>query len=793
MSPVAVAALESWSFRPLPLVLLALATVLYSRGWRELHRQMPERFPRWRLVAFLCAIAALVLAIASPLDALGGFLLSVHMLQHFLLTMVAAPLFWLGTPQIPLLRGLPLAIAKNGLGPFLAWPALQRALRRLSHPVTAFALFSIALWSWHLPALYELALRSRGWHEIEHACFFASALLFWWPIVQPWPSVGAWPRWAVVPYLALADLQNTAFSALFIFSERILYPSYAALPRVGGLSPLEDQALAGALMWVPGQVAFLVPIGVILTGLLSPTVLRSAGYRRSGVEDLARLRSASTRRTCGSPRLGRWRESLRRARSSTPSSWSPRRSAFDLLAVPVLGSLLRRLATRRVAQGFLLVGAVAVVVDGFAGPAMAPMNLAGVLPWTYFRGLSVVALLVAGNLFCFACPFMLPREVGKRLFSPERRWPRFLRSKGLAVALLVAWFVAYEAFDLWNSPAATAWIVVGYFAAACAVDGLFRGASFCKYVCPIGQFHFVASTVSPLEVRVRELDVCSRCTTHDCLRGRDERRGCETDLFLPRKAGNLDCTFCLDCARACPHDNVGLVAVVPGADLARDVRRSSLGRLSHRSDVAALVLVLVFAAFANAAGMTPPFAAAEGFVARSLALSSPSAAQAIVLLASLVAAPLVAVLACAAAGRRLARLHTPLGEIVCRFALALIPLGVGMGAAHLLFHLATGAGAAIPVAQRVALDLGAPLFGAPDWSMGAAATSGWLLPAKLLLLDAGLCLTIVLVWRIAGQVAPEARRALGLVGPWAGLATALWLAGVWILLQPMEMRGAMVH
>src|SRR5262249_17314392 len=163
----------------------------------------------------------------------------------------------------------------------------------------------------------------------------------------------------------------------------------------------------------------------------------------------------------------------------------------------------------------------------------------------YWRGLSVIALLVAGNVFCMACPFMLPRALGRRLLPAGWRWPRSLRSKWLALALLVLYFWVYEAFSLWDSPWWTAWLVVGYFATALGVDGLFKGASFCKYVCPIGQFQFVQSLMSPLEVTVRDVDVCRRCTTYDCIRGNERHGGCELQLFQPKKVGNLDCTFCL--------------------------------------------------------------------------------------------------------------------------------------------------------------------------------------------------------------------------------------------------------
>ena len=114
-------------------------------------------------------------------------------------------------------------------------------------------------------------------------------------------------------------------------------------------------------------------------------------------------------------------------------------------------------------------------------------------------------MLAAGNVFCMACPFMVPRTLARRWLPQGRSWPRWLRSKWLAVLLLAIFLWAYEAFALWDSPWWTAWIVLAYFAAAFVIDGFFRGASFCKYVCPIGQFNFVQSLISPLEIQVREL------------------------------------------------------------------------------------------------------------------------------------------------------------------------------------------------------------------------------------------------------------------------------------------------
>src|SRR5262249_22194323 len=411
-------------------------------------------------------------------------------------------------------------------------------------------------------------------------------------------------------------------SALLVFSEHLFYPVYASVPRLGGISPLDDQVVAGVIMWVPGSVVFLVPTVLITVRLLSPRAPA--------------------------------------ARATSHRVPPARRPVVDVLRIPVIGPALRRPLARRVAQATMLLVAAAVVADGLLGPSMSPMNLAGVLPWTGWRAFTVLALLVAGNVFCFACPFLLPGELARRFAPPARRLPRPLRTKWLAIGLLVVGFRATETFALWDGPRATAWIIVGYFTAALLVDSTWRGATFCKYVCPIGQFHFVNSLVSPLEVRARAPAVCATCTTHDCLRGNAVRRGCELDLFMPRKVGNLDCTLCLDCVQACPHDNVGIFVAGPGSDLVHDARRSSIGRLSQRLAVVALALLLVVAAFVMAGVMVVP-------------VSPPW------LLAALVVPPIGVAALVRVAPRRRARL--------CRFVLALVPLGLSMWAAHFLFHL----------------------------------------------------------------------------------------------------------
>ena len=279
---------------------------------------------------------------------------------------------------------------------------------------------------------------------------------------------------------------------------------------------------------------------------------------------------------------------------------------FDLLRVPGIGTLLRWRHARTLLQIPLLIGAVAMIAHGLLGPSLAPKNLATTLGWVHFRGALVLVLLLAGNFFCLACPFMLVRQGMRRFLRPRWSWPRKLRNKWLSAGLFVGILFTYELFDLWSSPWWTAWLIAGYFAAILAVDSVFKHASFCKFVCPIGQFNFVASLLSPLEVKVRSHDVCDGCRTKDCIRDRRAngtgsalvviQRGCELALFQPLKIGNMDCTFCLDCVQACPHDNVGILSRLPASELTSDPRRSGIGFFSRRKDLAALAIVFCFGA-----------------------------------------------------------------------------------------------------------------------------------------------------------------------------------------------------
>ncbi|MCH2135664.1 MAG: cytochrome c oxidase assembly protein [Phycisphaerales bacterium] len=766
--------LTSWTVDPFLTLALVCTAAVYLRGWLVLRRSMPERYGAGRLACFMAGLLTIFVALCSPLDPMGGLLLSAHMAQHVLLMMVAPPLLLCGWPGPPLLRGLPWRIRSGWVGPLIGARPFRAVVDFFVHPLVAFTLFVIATWVWHLPALYELALLQSGWHEIEHGIFLFVSVLFWWPVIQPWPSTARWPRWMLIPYLLAADIQNTVFSAAFTFWTTPIYDLYAGGPMLLGFTPLSDQSAAGALMWVAGSAAFLLPVGWILVQLLSPRLARL-----NRTPQLANLPRAETI------------IHLPLAHEGGGPAPTRRRRTGDLFDTPLIGRLLASGRARRCVQWVLLLLALAIVVDGLLGPRLSPMNLAGVLPWTHWRGFVVLALLLAGNLFCWSCPFMLPRALAKRLRLDRLTWPQMLRSKWLAVGLLVVFLWSYEALALWDSPWWTAWIIIGYFVAVFAIDCFFRGASFCKWVCPIGQFHFVESMCSPREVAVRDESVCRTCTTHECIRGNDESPGCETGLYLPAKRGGLDCTWCMQCVKTCPHDNIGLLPRPLGDDLVHHGWRGGVGRALDRPDIIALVGVLTFGAFANAIGMTGPVLAMEDALQAHWGLSTHILPATIVVLALSVLLPAMLLPLIGLVGVRIGGRGLPARSGAGRLAMALAPLGFAMWLVHMLFHLLTSLGTIVPVTQRAMGDVGLSI-GHPDWVLGCClSVPDWLVPLEVLLLDAGLIVSLLVLHRAAGQIARGARQwAVTLI--WSLLAVSLWALGVWIVLQPMQMRGTLL-
>jgi len=251
-------------------VSLCLAAVVYANGWNRLRIVFAHQFPFWRLAAFFAGVAAVWIAIGSPLEALDDASLTVHMVQHLLLSAVAPPLILLGAPELPLLRGLPQSVARKAVSPFLRLPLVRRLGPLISNPAICWLVATLALVGWHIPSLFELALRWDWLHKLEHASFLGAGLMFWLPVVQPWPSTPKWPRWAIPLYLLCATMPCDVLSGFLTFCDRVIYPSYVSAPRLFSLSPLEDQQCAAALMWVSVTLIFLVPAVLVTLRILSP-------------------------------------------------------------------------------------------------------------------------------------------------------------------------------------------------------------------------------------------------------------------------------------------------------------------------------------------------------------------------------------------------------------------------------------------------------------------------------------------------------------------------------------------
>jgi ferredoxin len=482
--------------------------------------------------------------------------------------------------------------------------------------------------------------------------------------------------------------------------------------------------------------------------------------------------------------------------------------ALDLLQIPLLGRLLRWRYGRFVLQAPFFIAAALLIYDGFTGPQLASRNLATVAPWVHYRGIVVLAILLVGNLFCMGCPFTIPRTLAKKLSSSGRRWPKILRNKWLAIAGLFGIFFIYEWLDLWASPALTAWVIVAYFVASFVLEAFFTESAFCKYVCPLGTFNFVYATASPTQIGVKDADICTNCAGKECVNGSYAQQpvirfddipvksgdstqtqrveiqhtpqgtlGCGTLLYPPQLSSNLDCTLCLDCVRACPHDNIGLLTRTPGRELLH------AGAWPKRWDVSLLAIMLAFMGITNAFGMVPPVYELQQALVDTFGFTSDFPVLLLIFGIGNLLLPVAVTLAAA----WLTRLFSGTGrkyslrDTVATFAPSFIPLGFGIWIAHYGFHFLIAPGSIIPVMQEFLGQTG-------EWARFAVPVDNALI---------GLIQVVALVggfvWSmaIAQRSALRAYRRQGVLAlmPWALVLLLLLLVSVQIFALPMEMRG----
>ncbi|MDZ7703598.1 MAG: hypothetical protein U5L04_03825 [Trueperaceae bacterium] len=498
-----------------------------------------------------------------------------------------------------------------------------------------------------------------------------------------------------------------------------------------------------------------------------------------------------------------------------PIAEQPR--GFDLLRIPGLRRLIRWKYARFLFQLPLLILAVFVIWDGLTGRQLAPRNVATTSVWLHYRGLVVVALALVGNAFCAACPLMLTRGVSRRLerlLPSKLSWPRGLKNKYLVTVLLVGFFFSYEYFDLWASPWLTAWLAIGYFGAALAIDTLFPVGTFCRYVCPLGNFNFAFASGSPTQITAANHDLCRSCEHKPCLHGRETYTdkllpstspirpspsgaafiplsditnpngqgyfpGCETDLFVPTMQSNMDCTSCFNCVRACPYDNVALTVRPPTWEWTR-------GPWAKRGKLAVIIMgvLLTFYGLLNAVAMIGPyFSLAEG-VAHLLGTRQelPVLALFFVLTAviGLGVTTLVSWLADLAGGKR----DGP-WRALQRWGYVIVALGFGFWGAHYLFHFLTGALSIVPVFEHFFSYRGFDVD--PNWRLSQMVPSAWLFP-----ITAGITtFYAMLAAYVTVRIALRDFGRNGVIAMWPMLLFVLAFAALSlvILAQPMEMRG----
>ncbi len=250
-----------WAFDPVVVAGLLATGVVYLRGVRRVRR--PDRKLANRTACFMGGLAVLWIALQSPIDVEADLRLSVHMVQHLLITMVAAPLLVLGAPVTLVLRASTPAFRRRWLLPLLR----SRPVRLLTAPMLSWAQFALVLWVTHFSPLYEAAVRNDGVHALEHLLYLASGVLFWSPVAGIDPSPKRLPHPARLLYLFLAMPQASFLGLAMWGTSRVLYPTYQAV--LGPAAALDDQRLAGTIMGSAGMLVMVPALGLVLLDWLA--------------------------------------------------------------------------------------------------------------------------------------------------------------------------------------------------------------------------------------------------------------------------------------------------------------------------------------------------------------------------------------------------------------------------------------------------------------------------------------------------------------------------------------------
>ncbi len=285
-----------WSFHAEVVVPLVLAAAAYLGAVRRVNRAHPDNpVPRDRPAFWLLGLACLAIALLSGIERYDTELFSVHMIQHALIVFGAAPAFVLAAPITLLLRTASPRARERWILPVLR----SRVVKVVAHPLVAWLLFTVVTWGSHLSPLFDAALEDPLVHQVEHILYLSTAMLFWWPVVGRDPSPWRLPYPARIGYLFLQMPLMSLLSVLILFSPQVLYAHYLTTGRPWPPTPLEDQQLAGALMWGIGDLAFLVAIFIVIAAWMRHE--ERATRRREAAEDARAARLAAAGARAGSP------------------------------------------------------------------------------------------------------------------------------------------------------------------------------------------------------------------------------------------------------------------------------------------------------------------------------------------------------------------------------------------------------------------------------------------------------------------------------------------------------------
>ena len=290
--PDALAYLFGWRGDPLVWLPAIAAALLWRHGVNRVNRAHPaHRVPRRRTVSWMLGLLAILVALDSGIERYDTSLFSDHMVQHMILTLVAPVLLLYAGPITLLLRASSAETRRRWIFPFLH----SRVVRFLSFPVVAWVLFAAVMWGSHFSPLFDASLENEWLHRLEHAMFLSAALLFWWPVVGPDPSPWRMRPAAKVLYVGLQMPQNTFLAVAIAMSSVPLYSHYVTQLRSWGPTPLEDQQLAGSLMWLGGDLVFIAVVILLVLDWMRDDERLTVGEDRRLAPEEAALREREAR------------------------------------------------------------------------------------------------------------------------------------------------------------------------------------------------------------------------------------------------------------------------------------------------------------------------------------------------------------------------------------------------------------------------------------------------------------------------------------------------------------------